>query len=84
MAVLRKSRAASTRDASTERELVRTMTAIFPASKIVLAARLMYNATVTMGLPLSSPPPSARSNSDTLGPSSNALPNKGAFSSGTL
>ena len=41
MAVLRKSRAASTREARTERELVRTMTAILPASRTVFAARLM-------------------------------------------
>lgn len=41
MAVERKSRAASTREARTEREEVRTMTAILPARRTALAARLM-------------------------------------------
>lgn len=41
IAVLRKSRAASTRDAKTESELVRTMTAIFPAKRTAFARRLM-------------------------------------------
>lgn len=84
MAVLKKSRAASTREASTERELVRTMTAIFPARRIVFAARLMYIAIITTRLPLSSLLPSGCSNSHALGPSSALAPSKGAFSSGTL
>ena len=41
MAVLKKSRAPSTREARTERELVRTMTMIFPPSRTVLATRLI-------------------------------------------
>lgn len=84
MAVLKKSRAASTREASTERELVRTMTAIFPARRTVFAARLIYIATVTTWLPLSSALSSDCSNSHALGPSSAPPPSKGSFSSGTL
>lgn len=84
MVVLKKSRAASTREASTDRELVRTMTAILPARRIVFAARLMYKATVTTRLPLSSPMLSDCSNSYALGPSSASPPSSGAFSSGTL
>ena len=41
MAVDRKSRAASTREARTESEEVRIMTAIFPARRMAFAAKLM-------------------------------------------
>lgn len=41
MAVERKSSAASTSDASTERDEVRTMTAILPARRMAFATRLM-------------------------------------------
>ena len=41
IAVERKSRAASTREARTESDEVSTITAIFPASRTALAARLM-------------------------------------------
>lgn len=41
MAVERKSKAASTREARTERDDVSTMTAIFPPRRTALAARLM-------------------------------------------
>lgn len=83
IAVLRKSRAASTRDARMERELVRSITASFPARRNVLAIRLIYIAIVTMRLPLSSALSSWYSNSWSLGPSPPS-PSNEVFSSGNL
>ncbi|KAI7408320.1 hypothetical protein KC328_g81 [Hortaea werneckii] len=52
IAVLKKSRAASTSDASTETELVRAATTIFMISKTRLATKLIQIATVTIRLEL--------------------------------
>lgn len=84
MAVLRKSSAASTREARTESELVRTITAIFPARRTALATKLMYMATVTIRLLLSKPSSSDAANVEALGPFSILSPNKGVSSSGSL
>ena len=83
--MLRKSRAASTREARTDRELVRTITAIFPARRTAFATRLIYTAIITTRLPLSAPSSSGVSTLVAFDPSFPPFPSKsGVSSSGSL
>ena len=86
MAVERKSSVASTREARTERELVRTMTAILPASRRALAVKLMVMARLTTGLLLSTSSSSGASMSrrDCLSFVELAVSSRGVVSLGIL
>ena len=72
--VLRKSNAASTRDAKTETELLRTTTMIFKISRRVFATTLIQIATVTTGD--CEDASSSYSRSGTVGPDSRSSTNR--------
>ena len=80
MAVLRKSRAASTRDASTDSELVSKMTTILAARRMALAAKLIAMAIETTLLSSSGSSSSCRGGCCEL----SRFAIRGVASSGTL